>query len=137
MGEYKWIKGYDDRIQENNIKYLKQEVEVHAVVEAGNEFTPDLTSGRYFEYTLTADTTMLPPVRCIKGQTGTIVIQQDAVGDRTVDFEQFSYEFGYIGNPTIGLAANTTNLFKYTVIEAGVNPSVFMEFVASYIKEGA
>lgn len=100
-------------------------------------YTPDFNLGNHFEYTLTQNSTIAQVSNCKAGQQGTIILNQDVTGGWTADFEQFSYEFGYVGNPAIGLAANTVNVFKYTVIEDGASPSIFMEFVASYIKEGA
>lgn len=98
-------------------------------------YTPDLNLTNHFEYTLTQNAVLNKIVSCTKGQTGTLIIKQDAVGGWTVNFEQYSYEFGYAGNPTIGLEPNNINVFKYTVLEDGVDPSVFIEFVASYNKE--
>lgn len=91
-------------------------------------FTPDFTSIKYFKYIMNQATTLNNPLNQAIGQEGTITLQQDATGGRTITFGT-----DYVV-PTGGFAINTTanayNVFKYTVIDTN---KILLEFVADFL----
>lgn len=91
-------------------------------------YTPDFDSSNYFEYTLSQNTTLVNPTDTTVGDTGTIVIKEDAVGGWTIAFGA-NYTFP-TGAPAINLTAESTNVFKYTVTASN---RILMEFVADYV----
>ena len=74
----------------------------------------DMSAGFNFQLTLTGNHTLANPTNTKVGQSGVIVVTQDATGGRTLSFGS-SYKFQNGTAPTISSAANSVNFLFYYV----------------------
>lgn len=79
----------------------------------GATVTPNFNAGRNFVLTLSGNRTLANPSSLIVGQTGVIVLQQDATGGRTIIPGSF-YKFSQ-GAPTLSSAPNAIDVVGYWV----------------------
>ncbi len=97
------------------------------IAESGTiDFTPDMLSNDYFDYTLTKDAELAMPMNFKDGNTGTIIIRQDTTGGHVLAFNH-NYIFG-ADTPTVFF--DDISIFDYKVVDA----KIYMEFVASFMK---
>ena len=83
----------------------------------GATITPDFTAGRIFTVTLGGNRTLANATNQAAGQSGIIIVKQDATGSRTL-----SYGDEYIfagGAPTLSTAANSIDVISYYVEASG------------------
>ena len=79
--------------------------------------TPDFQAGRTFSVTLGGNRTLANPTNQVAGQTGVIIVKQDATGSRTLSFGSnwsFSNEI-----PALTSDANSVDAIGYYVESAG------------------
>jgi hypothetical protein len=79
----------------------------------GATITPVLTAGRVFSVTLGGNRTLANPTGQIAGQSGVIIVTQDATGSRTLVFGN-NYKFSG-GAPTLTTASNSIDMISYYV----------------------
>lgn len=74
--------------------------------------TPDFSTGNNFSVTLGGDRTLENPTNAVAGQSGVIVITQDATGSRTLAYGT-NWKFGGGTDPTLTTAANAVDVLSY------------------------
>lgn len=82
----------------------------------GATITPDFTAGRAFTVTLAGNRTLANPTNLAPGQSGLIVVTQDATGSRTLSYGSYWKFPG--GAPTLSTAAASVDLISYYVVSA-------------------
>jgi len=90
----------------------------------GATITPDFAAGNNFAVTLGGNRTLANPTNVVAGQSGVIVITQDATGSRTLAYGT-NWKFAGGTDPTLTTAANAVDVLSYyaassTVIIASV-----------------
>lgn len=79
--------------------------------------TPDFAASNNFTVTLGGNRTLANPANVVAGQSGAIVVNQDATGSRTLAFGSF-YKFAGGVAPSLTSAAGATDVLPYYVIDA-------------------
>ncbi len=74
----------------------------------------DLDAGNNFTYTMTEDSTLSAPTHPVQGQSGCIVITQDATTPRTLAYDAF-WKFPGGTVPTLTATAGAVDVFTYYV----------------------
>lgn len=77
--------------------------------------TPDFSAGYNFSTTLTGNMILANPTNTKVGQSGLIVLTQDATGGRTLTYGS-SWKFAYGTAPVLDTVANRVNILSYSVI---------------------
>lgn len=83
----------------------------------GATITPDLATGRVFSVTLAGNRTLANPSNQVAGQSGRILVKQDATGSRTLGYGT-AWKFAG-GTPTLSTAANAVDMIVYDVQASG------------------
>lgn len=99
---------------------------VVAVVQSAT-IAVDLSTGLNFSTTMTGNRTLGAPTNAKPGQSGIIVITQDATGGRTLAFDA-AWKFPMGLDPVLSIAAGARDVLCYTVIAPG-------DVVASLLKD--
>jgi hypothetical protein len=90
---------------------------VPVVLTDGATITPDLTAGMNFSVTLAGNRTLENPTNAQPGDSGIIIVTQDATGSRTLAYGT-NWKFPG-GAPTLTTAANAVDLITYFVRSNG------------------
>lgn len=90
-------------------------------------FTPDLSVGNYFEYTVNQNTTINLPINMTKGAEFKLIIIQDVIGNHSVTFD-FEYEVVGPNNPWIA-AADIHGYFRGEIIEVRGSLKVVLQLI--------
>ena len=87
----------------------------------GATITPDFAASNNFELTLT-DTgrTLANPTNITAGQSGVIVINQDATGNRTITSYGSYFKFAGGTAPTLSTGANSLDILSYYCVSSTV-----------------
>jgi len=83
----------------------------------GTTITPDFDAGNFFSVTLGGNRTLANPTNLTAGQSGVIVITQDATGSRTLAYGA-NWKFSSGGAPTLTLTAGAVDVLAYYVESA-------------------
>ncbi len=83
----------------------------------GATITPDLSAANNFSVTLAGNRTLANPTNQTAGQSGAIVITQDATGSRTLSFGS-NWKFPNGTAPTLTTTANKVDVLVYYVESA-------------------
>ena len=85
----------------------------------GATITPDFAASNNFELTLT-DTgrTLANPTNITAGQSGVIVINQDATGNRTITSYGSYFKFAGGNAPTLSIGANSLDILSYYCVSS-------------------
>ncbi len=85
----------------------------------GATITPDFAASNNFELTLT-DTgrTLANPTNITAGQSGVIVINQDATGNRTITSYGSYFKFAGGTAPTLSTGANSLDILSYYCVSS-------------------
>ncbi|WP_262265491.1 hypothetical protein [Microvirga yunnanensis] len=79
----------------------------------GATITPDFAAGRAFKVTLAGNRTLANPTGQAAGQSGIIVVRQDATGSRTLSYGS-NWKFSG-GAPTLSASPNAIDVIAYYV----------------------
>ncbi len=85
-----------------------------AALTDGATITPDFAAGNNFSVTLGGNRTMANPTNLVAGQSGIIVITQDATGSRTLAFGSY-WKFATGTAPTLTTTAAAVDVLAYYV----------------------
>jgi hypothetical protein len=77
--------------------------------------TPDFSAGFNFQVTISANRTLANPTNAKVGQSGVIIVTQDATGGRTLTYGS-AYKFSNGTAPTLSTTANSVNALFYYVV---------------------
>lgn len=91
----------------------------------GATITPDFAAGRNFTVTLGGNRALANPSNQVAGQSGVIIIKQDATGSRTLSWGS-AFKFAG-GAPTLSTAANSVDSVTYYVEAAGTFRCTFQK----------
>lgn len=83
----------------------------------GATITPDFDAANFFSVTLGGNRTLANPTNLTAGQSGVIVITQDATGSRTLAYGS-NWKFSSGGAPTLTLTAGAVDVLAYYVESA-------------------
>jgi hypothetical protein len=94
------------------------QVEILASVSSSNSITLDMGAACHHSIALAENTTFQDPSNEVVGQSGSIIITQDASGSRTAAWNS---AFKWAGGtaPTLSTAANAVDRIDYLVVAAG------------------
>jgi hypothetical protein len=82
----------------------------------GATITPNFSSGNNFSLTLGGNRTLANPTNLLAGQSGTIVITQDATGGRTLAYDSYwKYPGGAANIPALTTTGSATDVLGYYV----------------------
>jgi hypothetical protein len=90
----------------------------------GATITPDFAVANNFSVTLAGNRTLANPSNLTAGQSGVIIINQDATGSRTLAYGT-NYDFGGGTAPTLTTTANAQDMIAYFVVSASRINCVF------------
>jgi hypothetical protein len=79
--------------------------------------TPDLATSNNFSVTLTGNVILANPTNIVPGQSGVIVITQDATGSRTISFGTY-WKFSNATVPVLTTTANAVDYLTYYVADS-------------------
>lgn len=77
--------------------------------------TPDFSAGFNFQVTISANRALANPTNVKVGQSGLIIVNQDAVGGRTLSYGT-AYKFANGVAPSLATSANAVNALFYYVV---------------------
>ncbi len=105
---------------ENKVVDAKSVYDAAALVTLtdGASIAPDFNAGRNFVVTLGGNRTLDNPTNQKPGQSGVVVVKQDATGGRTLVYGSH-WRFP-AGLPEIASGANDISLIGYIVLESGI-----------------
>lgn len=83
----------------------------------GATITPDFDAANFFSVTLGGNRTLANPTNLTAGQSGVIVITQDATGSRTLAYGS-NWKFSSGGAPTLTTTASAVDVLAYYVESA-------------------
>jgi hypothetical protein len=83
----------------------------------GATITPDFSTGVNFTVTLGGNRTLAAPTNTKAGQSGTIFINQDGTGSRTLTFNS-AYKFAGGVAPTLTTTASAVDVLYYVVLDS-------------------
>lgn len=87
----------------------------------GATITPDFAASNNFELTLTdVGRTLANPTNITAGQSGVIVINQDATGSRTISTYGSYFKFAGGTAPTLSTGANDLDVLSYYCVSSTV-----------------
>lgn len=89
----------------------------YVAVTYASTITLDFSAGYNFSTTLTGNLIIANPTNTKVGQSGLIVLTQDATGGRTVTYGS-NWKFAYGVAPTLDTTASRINILSYTVISS-------------------
>ena len=90
----------------------------------GATITPDFAVNNSFTVTLAGNRTLANPTNLVAGQSGVIIINQDATGGRTLAYGS-NFDFGGGTAPTLTTTANAQDMIAYVVVSASRINCVF------------
>jgi hypothetical protein len=90
----------------------------------GATITPDFAVNNSFTVTLAGNRTLANPSNLVAGQSGVIIINQDATGSRTLAYGT-NYEFGGGTAPTLTTTASAQDMIAYFVVSSSRINCVF------------
>jgi hypothetical protein len=90
----------------------------------GATITPDFAVNNSFTVTLAGNRTLANPSNLVAGQSGVIIINQDATGSRTLAYGT-NYDFGGGAAPTLTTTANAQDMIAYFVVSSSRINCVF------------
>jgi hypothetical protein len=94
----------------------------------GATITPDFAAGNNFSVTLEGNRTLANPTNLTAGQSGVIVITQDATGSRELDYGT-NWKFGGGDEPVLTTDANAVDVLTYYVATSSVIVATLLEDV--------
>jgi hypothetical protein len=94
----------------------------------GATITPDFAAGNNFSVTLEGNRTLANPTNLIAGQSGVIVITQDATGSRELDYGT-NWKFSDGTAPVLTTDANAVDVLTYYVATSSVIVATLLEDV--------
>lgn len=80
----------------------------------GATITPDFSLGNDFELTLGGNRTLANPSNLVAGQSGSIKVNQDGTGSRTLGYGSY-YKFSAATAPTLSTGAGRIDILHYKV----------------------
>lgn len=90
----------------------------------GATITPNFALNNSFTVTLAGNRTLANPTNLVAGQSGVIIINQDATGSRTLSYGS-NYDFGGGTAPTLTTTANAQDMIAYFVVSTSRINCVF------------
>jgi hypothetical protein len=90
----------------------------------GATITPNFALNNSFTVTLAGNRTLANPTNLVAGQSGVIIINQDATGSRTLAYGT-NYDFGGGTAPTLTTTANAQDMIAYFVVSTSRINCVF------------
>ena len=81
----------------------------------GATITPNFALNNSFTVTLAGNRTLANPTNLVAGQSGVIIINQDATGGRTLAYGN-AYDFSGATAPTLTTTANAQDMIAYFVV---------------------
>jgi hypothetical protein len=90
----------------------------------GATITPNFALNNSFTVTLAGNRTLANPTNLVAGQSGVIIINQDATGSRTLAYGT-NYDFGGGTAPTLTTTANAQDMIAYFVVSSSRINCVF------------
>jgi hypothetical protein len=90
----------------------------------GATITPDFAVNNSFTVTLAGNRTLANPSNLVAGQSGVIIINQDATGSRTLAYGT-NYDFGGGTAPTLTTTASAQDMIAYFVVSSSRINCVF------------
>jgi hypothetical protein len=90
----------------------------------GATITPNFALNNSFTVTLAGNRTLANPSNLVAGQSGVIIINQDATGSRTLAYGT-NYDFGGGTAPTLTTTANAQDMIAYFVVSSSRINCVF------------
>jgi hypothetical protein len=90
----------------------------------GATITPNFALNNSFTVTLAGNRTLANPSNLVAGQSGVIIINQDATGSRTLAYGT-NYDFGGGTAPTLTTTANAQDMIAYFVVSTSRINCVF------------
>jgi hypothetical protein len=91
----------------------------------GGTITPDFNAGRNFVVTLAGNRILANPTNQAAGQSGLVIVKQDATGSRTLSYGS-AWKFSG-GAPTLSTTANSVDVISYYVESSGTIIATFSE----------
>lgn len=85
-----------------------------AALTFGTTITPDFSGSNNFSFTMTGNATLANPINQTAGQSGVIVITQDATGSRTLAYGS-NWKFPSGAAPSLTTTANAVDVLAYYV----------------------
>jgi hypothetical protein len=110
------VQGYDANTSKLNVvqTYTKAQRGTPVALTDGATITPDFSLGNNFSVTLAGNRTLANPTNLTAGQSGTIVITQDATGSRTLAYGA-NWKFPGGTAPTLTTTASAVDVLAYYV----------------------
>jgi hypothetical protein len=90
----------------------------------GATITPNFALNNSFTVTLAGNRTLANPSNLVAGQSGVIIINQDATGSRTLAYGT-NFDFGGGTAPTLTTTANAQDMIAYFVVSTSRINCVF------------
>jgi hypothetical protein len=90
----------------------------------GATITPNFALNNSFTVTLAGNRTLANPTNLVAGQSGVIIINQDATGSRTLAYGT-NFDFGGGTAPTLTTTANAQDMIAYFVVSTSRINCVF------------
>ena len=90
----------------------------------GATITPNFALNNSFTVTLAGNRTLANPSNLVAGQSGVIIINQDATGSRTLAYGT-NYDFGGGTAPTLTTTASAQDMIAYFVVSSSRINCVF------------
>jgi hypothetical protein len=90
----------------------------------GATITPNFALNNSFTVTLAGNRTLANPTNLVAGQSGVIIINQDATGSRTLAYGT-NFDFGGGTAPTLTTTANAQDMIAYFVVSSSRINCVF------------
>ena len=113
------VQGYDANTAKINVAqtYTKPQRGAFTTLTDGATITPNFSLSNNFTVTLAGNRTLENPSNIEVGQCGTIVVRQDATGNRTLTFGTY-YKFQGGDTPTLTSTASGVDRLDYQVVSA-------------------
>ena len=100
--------------------YTKGQSGTVSALSYSSTVTPDLSTSNNFSITLTGNVILANPTNITPGQSGVIVITQDATGSRTISFGTY-WKFS---NATVPVLTTTANAIDYLTYYVAANNQI-------------
>jgi len=102
---------------QRNHTFAKAQRGAFTTLADGATITPDFAAGNFFAVTLGGNRTLANPTNLVAGQSGSIILRQDATGSRTLAYGSYWKWPGGIA-PTLTTAANRVDRIDYLVVSS-------------------
>jgi hypothetical protein len=108
------VQGYDANTAKTNVTqaFTKGQSGAVTALTDGATITPNFANSNNFSVTLGGNRTLANPTNIVAGQSGIIVITQDATGSRTLAYGSY---WKFVGGtaPTLTTTANAVDVLAY------------------------